>query len=557
MQQEAPSLSPVFCRLLVLCSALLVAGYGVFLGAGSNTGFPDSARFASRMPYLSDNPLGEDAFYMMHVAWNLASGNGPVCNEGSVVTGIQPLTTLVYAGLAWVDLRAGGDKWGFLRLVLLLNVLLVLTFAHLVGRIAAAISTQRKIPAYGLGFLLSAFGFTLFRHFAYGLETGMYLNAFAAIILFSLRHIPFPRQRDVVLFGMLGGLCGWCRIDFGLCFAVFLLSMLLARVLTLKQCLISGSVALLVLAPWFSWVYSVSGSPMPSSGMAESRLFPLPSSGTALFGMLSHSDRPFLRLAVMSMAVVDNLVPCLDTAGRWPLVIAKGVVFTVCLGALAAWRREIRAALCGGRVWLGWVLAIFALVPVYLVFFCSVWFYFRYTAPLLILTYAFFAAAGVNLAPGYLARPKGLVMLGGVLCCLFAVLAVDSIHSGRSWYGYSVTAGFVQRNLAHIKKVGAFQCGKIGFFCPNVINLDGKVNAAVLPFIPGGRVAEYLDQEKIGMLVDWPSCILDYIPASRLQADWQRSPQKPDTFPATECYLRIAGAAKPGASAIPPTPAGP
>ena len=545
MQNETRTLSPVFCRLLVLTAAVLVAGYGLFLGAGSNTGFPDRAHFASRMPYLSDNPLGEDAFYMMHVAWNLASEHGPVCNEGTIVTGIQPLTTLVYAGLAWIDLHAGGDKWGFLRLVLLFNVLLLPLFAHLVGRIAAVISAQQKVPAYCMGFLLSVLGFTIFRHFTYGLETGMYLTAFAAAMLFSLRHVPFHTQRDVVVFGLLGGLCGWCRIDFGMCFAVFLLTMLLSRVLTLRQCLISGSVALLVLAPWFFWVYSVSGSPMPSSGMAEYRLVPLHASSTALSGLTGHNDRLGLRLPIMAMAVVDNLVPCLDTAGRWSLTAAKGFVCMAGLIALVAWRRKIRAAIRGGWVWLGWVLAIFALVPVYLLFFCSVWFYFRYTAPLLILTYAFVAAAGVSLAPGFLDRARGLVLLGAVLCCLFAVLAVDTIHNRRSWYGYSVTAGFVQRNLTHIKKVGAFQCGKIGFFCPNVINLDGKVNAAVLPFIEDGKMAEYLDQAGIGILIDWPSCIQDYLPASWMQNGWHLSSQKPDTFPVTECYIRNCDAKKP------------
>ncbi|MFZ4395570.1 MAG: hypothetical protein ACOYOU_08070 [Kiritimatiellia bacterium] len=151
MQTETKSLSTGFCRMLVLTAAVLVAGYGLFLGWGSNTGFPDRSRLDNRMPYLADNPLGEDAFYMMHVSWNLASGHGPVCNEGSMVTGIQPLTTLVYAGLAWATIHGGGDKWLFLRLVLCFNVLLLLVFAACVGRIAAAISTQRKTPAYCLG----------------------------------------------------------------------------------------------------------------------------------------------------------------------------------------------------------------------------------------------------------------------------------------------------------------------------------------------------------------------------------------------------------------------
>jgi len=105
MSDDTHTPTPRFCRMLILTASVLVAGYGIFLSIGSHAGLPEHAHFASRMPYLADTPLGEDAFYMMHVAWNLASGHGPVCNEGSVVTGIQPLATLVYAGLAhgWIS----------------------------------------------------------------------------------------------------------------------------------------------------------------------------------------------------------------------------------------------------------------------------------------------------------------------------------------------------------------------------------------------------------------------------------------------------------------------
>ena len=221
MQASPTTNSSRSIGVAVLLLAGLTFAYGLWIALGSHTGFPTTAQYGSRMPYLADMPLGEDAFYMLHVAWNLASGHGPVCNEGSIVTGIQPLATLVYAGVAWANLHLGGDPWTFLRLVLILNVLLLLAFAECVGRIAAAVSAQNRATACRLGILFTALSFTVFRHFTYGLETGMYLTAFAATILFTLRRIPFGSPRDVVVLGLLVGLCGWCRIDFGLCFAIF------------------------------------------------------------------------------------------------------------------------------------------------------------------------------------------------------------------------------------------------------------------------------------------------------------------------------------------------
>ncbi|MFZ4394487.1 MAG: hypothetical protein ACOYOU_02545 [Kiritimatiellia bacterium] len=529
MNSENQTISPGFSRMLVLAAATLITAYGLFLSLGSQAGFPDSAFIAGRMPYLADKPLGEDAFYMIHVAWNLASGHGPVCNEGCAVTGIQPLATLAYAMLAWVDIHLGGDKWTFLRLVLMFNVLLLLAFSEFVGRIAATLSTRQKRPAYCLGFLFSVFAFVAFRHFTLGLETGLYLTALAATMLFSLRHIPFQTLRCAVGLGVLAGTCGWCRIDFGVCFAVFLLAMLCGKMLTLKQCLISGSVAALIIAPWFVWVYSVSGSPMPSSGAAE-------------FELITR-DNASLRLAAIKYAFVDGLVPWLFAGSRPAILDAKSLSLLIGLVVLAIWHRKLRGVIAGGRVWLGWMLAVAALASVYPTFFWSAHFYARYMAPLLIITAAFSAVAGVTLAAGVLDRPRGVLAIGSLLCCMFAGQAFGSLHNHRSWFGYSVMAGFVQRNLAHVKQVGAFQSGTMGFFNPNVVNLDGKVNPAVLPFIRNGQITAYIDNMEIGALVDWTYCLRTqyHLPADWLAQKWYCSTNKPDTSfircPA-DCYLR-------------------
>ena len=70
-------------------------------------------RVSPGFPFLADKPVGEDAYYMLTVAWNIADGQGIVYNYDHSTTGIQPLSTFVYAGLAWM-VKASAATSGFL-----------------------------------------------------------------------------------------------------------------------------------------------------------------------------------------------------------------------------------------------------------------------------------------------------------------------------------------------------------------------------------------------------------------------------------------------------------
>ena len=74
--------------------------YGLALTVLMPTGFPSSRVTDSKIPYLADRPVGADAYYMLTVAWNIAEKGRIVYNYDLTVTGIQPLSTFVYAGFA-------------------------------------------------------------------------------------------------------------------------------------------------------------------------------------------------------------------------------------------------------------------------------------------------------------------------------------------------------------------------------------------------------------------------------------------------------------------------
>ena len=106
--------------------AALILGYGLLLSAFSREGFPESMNYGFGMPYLSDRPVGEDGYYMLTVAWNMAETGHIAYNQGKPTTGIQPLATFLYAGIASAVQRSGGNKWLFVRWVIMANVILII-----------------------------------------------------------------------------------------------------------------------------------------------------------------------------------------------------------------------------------------------------------------------------------------------------------------------------------------------------------------------------------------------------------------------------------------------
>ena len=87
----------------------MVLTYGLVLAVFSREGFPETTEYGYGMPYLSDRPVGEDAYYMLTVAWNIAEKHQLVYNLDKPTTGIQPLATVFYAGIAHIVQFTGGD----------------------------------------------------------------------------------------------------------------------------------------------------------------------------------------------------------------------------------------------------------------------------------------------------------------------------------------------------------------------------------------------------------------------------------------------------------------
>jgi len=491
------------------CACLLLA-YTVFLALFSHAGFPSTMRVATHLPFLCDKPMGEDGYYMLKVAWNLASGKGAVGNEGESVTGIQPLSTLLFALIAKIVQIGGGSKWTFVRAIIFFGGLNLIVFAFLIGKIAQTINGERENQrlVFALGSGLALFNFWLFYAFTYGLETGVYMTLLAGLVLFTLTRLPSVETTDAMVIGVLAGLCAWARIDFGVIFGVFLLIAWLWRLMNLRQAFWSGLAALILIGPWFVYVYAVSGAIMPSSGPAQSQLISMASVGE--------------RLASMAKALLGHLTP-------WTSSHHTAVDF-LALAALTVFiyyrRINLIQILGGSRIYAAWGLAVAVLAPLYIVFFWARHFYERYTMPLLCVLLPFFAVVLVALLAKMKRQRVMVYVFFLMLIMSFALFAWRTLHIGRIGT-LSVNAGFVGQYIPATTRVGAFQNGVVGYFNDNVINLDGKVNSRALKALQTNSIEKYIDAVDIAVIIDWGPYIHRYLREQWLTDYWQPCARQP------------------------------
>lgn len=510
---------------LLLATASLI-GYGAFIALGSEAAFPEAMHTQSKVPYLSDKPVGEDGFYMLTVAWNLAKGEGLTYNYNLPTSGIQPLATFLYAGAAWTTQALGGDRWTFLRVVLLLGLFNLIALGWVVGRIAqeAFDDAGTRRAAFLLAGSAIVFNFWLYRALTYGLETGLYLLLFALCISFYIRVASRMHFRHAVVLGALAGLTGLARIDFGVVLFFFLAAGVLMHWLRWSHAFLIGIVALAMVSPWFLYVQKATGSWFPSSGGAQSSLVTLK----------SLEDRT----AEMLEALINHITPWLYTGSRPALSIIGVLSLAAILLAIRFFRQRepvpIRSNWRSAMTL--WGVAVAPLPFIYVTFFWATHFYERYSAPLLVLLLPAAVAIGLRHLPDRYTKWVCAVPL--LLLTCFGAWTYLSLHRGTIGNTHAVTAGFVEERYPPPYRVGAFQSGVIGYFNPNVFNLDGKLDPEALAATESDRLDVYVDSLGINVLIDWPG-YLRRLPANYLDTKWKPCPELPNNS-ITRCFLLLS-----------------
>lgn len=523
-------------RVACLAAAALFAVYACLLAVKSPSGFPPTPTTHHRWPWLGDKPVGEDGFYMLTVADNLATTHHLAYNGGLTVTGIQPLSTLVFAGIAaavhaWGSPSPGHARWTLVRAVVLFGAALALLFAWTMARFtaslvpASAAGSQRTL-VFSVAFLLLLFDFTAFRLFTYGLETSLYLCLLALCLGLWHRIVANVGQtapnRTLILFGIAAGFAGLARIDFGLIYAFLLGYLLVKRLATPLQVLLSGGIALLIVSPWFVFVHRVTGGWIPTSGTVES----------------GFHFRGADRLVAWTLAVIAHLAP-------WSYAFT-GNYATTAFGALSvaflvvlAWRSPLTRQRLGERdagglynTFVPWTIAIVVLTVLYAVFFQSTFFFVRYFAPLLLVSAPLLALA---LTEQRIIQKRPLLFFGALLL-IFSAEDLATLHRASFGNPHFLAAGYLVERFPNAH-VGAYQSGIIGYVDPNVENLDGKLNQQAHLATLTGTMDNFIDHEHIDVLLDWPGYLHDTLPAGYLAEVWQPCPIAPPN-PQDICLIR-------------------
>ena len=216
-------------------------------------------------------PFSEDGYYSLAVARSMAAGHGMTIDGVTRTNGIQPLLTIIQAGLFWL---ARGNDLLALRLVLILYWLLYLGTGALLGWIAAmALPDPEGRATRALTTTLIYLGASyLFLHHFNGLETGLLLFLLAAAWRYRQAGAA-ESWPGLALFGALLGLAVLARIDASFLVVCLALAELWrwrrrSPVRGLARGALLGAMALLVSAPWWAYNILVFGSPMPISGTA-------------------------------------------------------------------------------------------------------------------------------------------------------------------------------------------------------------------------------------------------------------------------------------------------
>ncbi len=484
--------------------AAIIMAYGIFLSIFSVADFPTSMKVGF-MPYLSDKPIGEDGFYMLDLAWNIANNKG-ISYAGLPTTGFQPLVTFLYGLLSWVNIKfLGANKWLLLRHVILLGTITHIIFSYLMGCICTFLYKKNKennILIFRIGSSLTIFSFGLYRISTYGLETGFYLLGLAYFLLFLLINLKKGHKLDLFKLSYLGfisGLLILTRIDFLIILVFTLLILNTKKLFSVYDSCLIFLISLIISSPWFFYVKHISNKFIPSSGGAQSELIN--------FENISSRSTIFLKSLISHFSILIK-------DGRELLFF--GSLIIVFLFLLINFLNENVSKetkkILSNNIFMSFSYSIIVLSIIYFSTSYATHFYYRYISPISIIV---IPIVSINLIS--ILNTKKYLYFSCIL--LFTLQSYGSLHLGNVGNTNAVTAGYIQSNFQASKNyIGAFQSGVVGYFNNNVINLDGKLDHNALKALlrhkdkkDSYKFSDFIKEKNINVIVDWEKYINNYL----------------------------------------------
>jgi hypothetical protein len=463
---------------------------------------------------IATRPYIDDTFYVFNVCQHFVAGQGLSVDGFQLTNGIQPLIAFIYMPFFWI---ANGDKLLAIRLIFIVPAIVdslsLIFFAKLIRRLLVTPNEEEKniwLRPPIVGALAWAALYPILVHTMNGLETGIY----SLLVLISLyRYYELRSKHSTNLqwlgFGVLLGLTVLARID-----AVFFVIAIAAaelwrdRAKAIPRVAICCAAAIIISSPWWIYNFEYFGSIMPQSGQAES------AQPDVLRWNIAYGISTLSNIAVMIAFLPKYSLP------EWFHYVWTGVVgvalylFLTRSHIVSYLKRHIAFGALVPLVLHGAMLLVF-----YLFLFAAPFFFERYFQPIRILWLIMLVGFVPQMTQWYRHRRQTHTALAKAGLATILVVAAGFTLTQYVYhfiiptpFSLYQTAEWAQAHPSDM--IGMAQSGIGGYFAPNIVNLDGKVNPAALRAIQHGGIGTYVANSNIKYIADWMWILLPIVRSS-------------------------------------------
>ncbi len=403
-------------------------------------------------------------------------------------------------------------------------------------------------------------------HVAYsvnGMETTLSTFATLAMLTAFVTVYRIPARRGVLLLGASMGLAFLARVDASmlilwLVVAIFLFPPIQGE--RIRTIIVAGFMSALVISPWALFTLTQGKFILPESGSAvrahtlytgQSNELPPPLSlSSALNGDPAFANyygqkmSQFIGELTSQMYTFSIGIPNQDriflndinirvvnleiTHGTFFVII--GFLFVGGVGLFSQSRMVIGLWVMAG-LWMITAITLYSFVVI------SWWFYERYTLPIaevvsiLVLCVVYAGLLRIKLTKWTISLVLLIVL--GINSLIFftyfdgffdgeqgwiSEISISNDNAPRS--GFYEATQWLNENVPDDARIGAFQSGVIVYYTDaTVINLDGKVNADAHHAMTDGRMWDYVCQQNLDYVVDWP--VMIYFLLMQRSENWQ------------------------------------
>lgn len=458
-QEVRPRLGPSIAAAALYCSMLAAC----------------FAQHGAIAPEALDRHVGDDTYYFLQIASNVASGQGSCFSPGEPTNGYHPLWLAVLSVLRW-SMPVSRDTMALGASIL--GALLMACAAMQTFLLRRGLEARRATYCAWFCFLNPWIGC----HAINGMETGLFMLLLMGTAAHAARSSV--RTRDAVVFGSLSGLLMLARTD-SIFFTLPMFGWLaFGRARSWRWILLAGGVATLVLTPWLLWCLLRFGTIEQSSSSA--------------IALILHADRH--GLAQWWNMTREIFARMASTVGTFPLVRAT------------TYHPEWMHVFEGGFLAAAAAFTCHRVLRPRLHVSLPPWFW----GPVLVLS-AYYIAWRHYLQVWHLSTAVLLCLLcvgalvsnGGPIIRRVAVgaLVVASLWATRNGYfapqdgGIESVREFAARHRETLR-IGNTDAGRFSYFGHDVVvNLDGIVNNTALRHIRAGRLCDYMVDQQFDIVM--------------------------------------------------------